>query len=208
MVRLGGPLASDQASGVLAGGLAFRRTRAGTILCTWTPGKKPTSLQAAQNQSAVKALSQIWASLPEAWKAVWAAQGERLHTSPYHAYLKANLRWLDAGRGASVDPEHAATLYPGSGGSINATLQGRNVLLKIAATYNPYGWLITWHRDPTSPFTSSLPNWRATQNWLGGIAGHAMDFDVPVGTWKYKIRKHAVDGYILDGGAYATVTVT
>lgn len=208
MAVLKGPLFGQRASGLLAGGLAFRQTANGIVLARAAPLRKPTNISAYRNQQAIKGLTEIWHGAVAYYRDLWIPVAAALRIPPYTAFIRANLRWMWMGMGLSIKPGHEALLSPGAAILHSADQWGKNVKLTLSTTPGANKMALTWHRSTPISFTPNLGNLVAVANWWGGIVYQTMDYDVPPGLWYYRTIKHSVDGRTLVTTGAATITVT
>jgi hypothetical protein len=209
MARTTGPLGSLTAAGTLVPGLTFRR-RGGLTIIERTPTHafRPTQARLA-NQTIIKCLTAYAHQHGDLLGLGWGALPRDFAPTPYHAFLKWNLREIWAGQPPTNTYPPPVLASPGSI-SAGATYPTSNHLrFYVNSTISNPRWVdVAWRTQhaPTVAGPRTLAGIWLVTGLPYGIHWHD-DFHVPAGTWYYYFSAVRTNYRFYPGIGWATVVI-
>jgi hypothetical protein len=172
-----------QAAGTLFPGYTIRR-RSGLTILERTPTHPPPIITPLyENQAAARAISTAWSKLTNSEQATWQAAVPEHGDSPYHAYLKANMRaFRQQGHLYGIYPYNPITQI-GAVGSPGTQGGPRRISFRPTLTSNQAGFMLAIMRRPYPNTPPRDP--RMTCLWRALPAGTRWyhELNVPPGVW-------------------------
>lgn len=166
MVRLKGPLHSDQASGTFARTLTFAKNKSRKYARLRVTPHDPKSAGQLTCRSNLSQIGTAWKALSPSDAATWTAPANALMLPPYSFFSQINLRRLTEGK-------TIATAYPPVD-----TVPGPIGIYFSPTTPNTAAWLTTW----TDSGTITAADEVITADPIAGLLTITLDYDDTVAT--------------------------
>lgn len=209
MARTTGPLASLSAAGTLIPGVTFRR-RGGLTIIERTPyhAVKPTQASIA-NQTIIKCLTGWWHSKIDPLSFGWGAAVPSFGKTPYHAFLKYNLKRIWANLSPSDVFPASVFVHGGNATSFWHWESKNHVRFTVYSNSSAPRWCdVAWRTQTYPPVggASSIAGIWLKTGLPYGTAIHD-DFHVPAGVWYYKLSAVASNYTYYPGSSWLTFVV-
>jgi len=210
VARTTGPLHCLSAAGTLVPGVTFRR-RGGLTIIERTPyhAVKPTQASIA-NQTIIQCLTAWWHKTTAPGRFGWDALSPGYAPTPYHAFLKFNLRRIWAGKTPSNYYPPSEVPPAGNISGFGCFPTSNHVRFFVNSDSTHLRWCdIVW-RTRTIPTVRSphtlVGVWLKTGLYGYGVGWHD-DFHVAAGLWHYYATSMSRDFGPYPGLGWYSVTV-
>jgi hypothetical protein len=171
MARLTGPLFSESASGLLRGVLSYSHSPNGPRVALLRRAARPHTGWPAECETAVTLLSLSWKLLLPQDRALWDSLKPPDDPSPYHHYIRVNLRHLLDRRAPTSRPNQTFTTRPHPTGSTRCV--SYNYLLYVIEPTTNDGYGV----KTSALYRLDTPNTPPTPGQLSQIRLHAEGID-------------------------------
>ena len=208
MVRVTGPLYSQDASGTIGKVIVFSKWKGRNYVRKHVKPANPQSAKQRSRRGIIAFLAESWAALSQGSKDAWAHLAKMGNFSTFNAYTRTGADRYSQGYAPQHTPEMAITSAPCASPTVTAALVGRLATLTFTSQ-NPLGSV--WGTALMRTGISTGPSWPADviailPTPLANTTYQVTDHLKAAGTYYYACRSFNVDG-ILDNTAAATSLV-
>jgi len=207
MVRVKGPLLSQEASGKLGQPLVFTSRKGTAYVKKHTQPKNPNTGRQVGMRAMFKFLSQNWADIESDYQDTWQHLADVLNATTFNAYIQLNqTRWRNFWAPSQQHPPDE-TLTPDVITGETATAGVRQITLDIdVGEESSFNWGLAIFRQTTTPVVTAWDNCIAVIFANNGNHFTHVDTPLAAGTYYYNFRPFAYKGAL--GGEETEVNAT
>ena len=196
MVKLKGPGLATRAAGGLGKTLIFAESKGRPYLKKWHKPKNPKTATQVSLRAMLGFLSANWATVPTPRQQTWEAIAAAAKVSPFNAYQSANLRnWHHFLAPSDGTPAARAHDW-GDYSAASATAVSRGVLLSVTLITPLKNWGTMYFNVPGVGAPTAWDN-LVGMTYAPTIGIYKfLHHPLPPGTYHYRMRSFADDGYM------------